>query len=284
MVSPLVSRPALVAGLCLVLLPACAPAPLRPDPHDPFERVNRTTYKVNDVLDRYIATPVAKTYRTVTPQFAQTGVTHFFSNLQEPETIVNDVLQGKPVTMLVQITRFLVNTTIGLGGLLDPASQMGLDSNPQDFGLTLGRWGAPPGPYLVLPILGPSDVRDGLGLVPEEYTDPVHYLPNAYVSWSLRLLRVTDERARLLDEQSILDRTFDRYAFLKNAYLQRRQYLITGTTGAEEPADAGMEEEMKEDDAADAAAKAAPPAVPPAKPAAPVAPPGRYPSEPASPQ
>ena len=165
-------RTLLFAALTLTLLPACAPLPGKPDPRDPWERVNRATYKFNDVLDRAVAKPVAKAYRRVTPQFAQTGVANFFSNLDGPTVIINDGLQGKPKDTLRHLGRFVVNSTLGLGGLLDPASRLGLDAGSADFGQTFGHWGIHPGPYVVLPVLGPSDVRDGIGLVPETSPTP----------------------------------------------------------------------------------------------------------------
>jgi phospholipid-binding lipoprotein MlaA len=237
------------------MLPACAPVPTRPDPKDPWERMNRATYRFNDALDRHVLLPVTRTYVKVTPEFARTGVSNFFSNLEEPTTIVSDTLQVKPGQVVRQFFRFLVNSTIGLGGLLDPATSMGLEPNPQDFGLLFGHWGAGPGPYVVLPLLGPSDVRDGFGRVPAIWTNPIHYLHDDAVSYGILVPELIDARAQLLDEQKLIDRAFDPYTFLKSAYLQRRQYLVTGAGGEEVPADAGMEDELKEDDAVDSSSK-----------------------------
>jgi len=258
--------PVLGAGVVLLALAGCAPVPTKPDPADPWERVNRATFKFNDTLDRHVLLPVTRTYVKVTPQFARTGVTNFFNNLEEVTTILSNTFQAKPLPALRQLGRFVVNSTIGLGGLLDPATQMGLDPGPQDFGLLFGHWGAGPGPYIMLPILGPSDVRDTFGRVPAIWTNPIHYLHDSTVSYGLLVPQVVDARSQLLGEQKLIDQSFDPYTFLKSAYLQRRHYLVTGESGVEEPADAGMEDELKEDDAADAASKGASPGPAPASP------------------
>jgi phospholipid-binding lipoprotein MlaA len=258
-------RPALVAGLGICVLAGCAPVPTKPDPADPWERVNRTTYKFNAALDRNVLLPVTRVYVKVTPAFARSGVSNFFNNLEQPTTILSNLFQAKPLPALRQLGRFVVNSTVGLGGLLDPATEMGLEPNPQDFGLLFGHWGAGPGPYVMLPLLGPSDLRDTFGRVPSIWTNPIHYLHDSTVSYGLLVPQVIDARAGLLGEQSIIDQSFDPYSFLKSAYLQRRRYLVTGENGTDVPADAGMEEELKADDAAEAASKAppAPPAAPP---------------------
>jgi phospholipid-binding lipoprotein MlaA len=160
-------RYARIAFFVVVGLTLCGCASLPPgskrDPRDPWERMNRATYKFNDGLDRAIARPVAKAYVKVTPRFVQTGVSNFFDNVAYPITIVNDLLQGKIKQTCQDTGRLVVNTTIGIGGLFDPASKMGFDKNDEDFGQTLGKWGVHPGPYLVIPFFGFSDVRDGIG-------------------------------------------------------------------------------------------------------------------------
>jgi phospholipid-binding lipoprotein MlaA len=235
---PRYARIAFLALCCLTLF-GCASLPPgeKRDPRDPWERMNRATYKFNDGFDRAIAKPVAKAYVKVTPHVVQTGVSNFVDNLSYPVTIVNDLLQGKIKQTCQDTGRLLVNTTIGIGGLFDPASRMGLDKNDEDFGQTLGKWGVHPGPYLVIPFLGFSDVRDGLGRVPDIYSNPTHYINNSTVSWSLWGLQALDTRARLLNAGDVLNKTFDPYAFSRNAYLQRRQYLVTDgeDSGVEEP-------------------------------------------------
>ena len=218
-----------LAIFCIsVLLFGCAAQPIaKRDPRDPFDRVNRATYRFNDGFDKAIARPVAKTYVTVTPRFVRTGVSNFVDNLTYPVTIVNDLLQAKFIQTCADTGRLLLNSTVGIGGLLDPASDAGLQKNDEDFGQTLGRWGVKPGPYVVLPFLGFSDVRDTVGKIADIYTHPTHYIDNSTVSWSLWGVEVLDTRARLLSADNVVDTAYDPYTFTKNAYLQRRQYLVT---------------------------------------------------------
>jgi phospholipid-binding lipoprotein MlaA len=234
-------RAASVAPLVVTLFSACTPSPAKPDPRDPFERVNRATFAFNEQFDRSFAKPVARAYRQVTPQFAQTGVTNLVANLDVPTTFVNDALQGKLQPAGRHFARFLLNSTLGLGGLLDPASTVGLEDGNEDFGQTFGRWGAGQGAYLMVPLIGPLTVRDGLGRVLEEFTSPPHYASDNKAKWGVRGLHQLDKRARLLDAEGMLDRTFDRYAFVRNAYLRRREYLVRDGAGEDEPADADIE-------------------------------------------
>ncbi len=227
--------------LCLLLF-GCAAAPAKRDPRDPWERMNRTTYKFNDKFDKAIARPVAHTYVRITPQIVRTGVSNFMDNLTYPITIVNGLLQAKFAQAGQDTGRFLLNSTMGIGGLLDPASAAGLDKHAEDFGLTLGHWGLHPGPYLVIPFLGPSDVRDGVGRVGDYFTTPTHYIQNNAASWSLWFVEVLDLRTRLLSTDALIDASFDPYAFTRNAYLARRHYLVTGE--AEEP-------QLEDDDTGD---------------------------------
>ena len=220
--------------LCLLLF-GCAAAPVKRDPRDPWERMNRTTYKFNDGFDKAIARPVARTYQKVTPRFVRTGVSNFIDNLTYPTTIVNDLLQAKFLQTGADTGRFLLNTTVGIGGLLDPAAAAGLNKNDEDFGQTLGKWGVKPGPYLVVPFVGFSDVRDGFGRVTDIFTTPTHYIRNGYISWPLWGVEVLDARYRLLGADAVVDSAFDPYQFTKNAYLQRRQYLVTDGEIDEEP-------------------------------------------------
>ena len=226
---------ALLLGLsCLAILGCASQAPLKRDPRDPWERLNRTTFAVNQKLDRAIAKPVARTYRRVTPHFVQTGVSNFMDNINYPIVIVNDLLQAKFKPALSDTGRFVLNTTAGVAGLFDPASAAGLDKNQEDFGITLGKWGIHPGPYLVLPILGPSDVRDGIGRVADEFVTPQNYISNNGVRYSLDGVYYVDLRARLLDVEGALDNAFDRYAVLRSVYLQHRQYKISGDEQSED--------------------------------------------------
>jgi phospholipid-binding lipoprotein MlaA len=183
----------------------------------------------------------------VAPSFAQTGVSNLMANLDGPTTLVNDALQGKSKQAGRQFARFLLNSTLGLGGLLDPASAAGLEDGDEDFGQTFGRWGSGPGAYLMVPLVGPLTVRDGLGRVLEEFTSPAHYASDNKVKWAVRGTRQLDKRARLLGTEGVLDRTFDRYSFVRNAYLRRRAYLISDGAIEDQPADADLEQELKDE-------------------------------------
>jgi phospholipid-binding lipoprotein MlaA len=218
---------ALLLALCLSLFGCAAQPNAKRDPHDPFERVNRATFHFNEVADRTVAKPVARLYRKVTPRVVRTGVSNFLDNLSYPVTIVNDVLQAKFTAAGRDTARLLINSTVGIAGVFDFASSDGLEKNDEDFGQTLGRWGVKPGPYIVIPLLGPSDVRDGLGRIADVYADPRHYMQNAWLSWGLWGLAVVDLRSRLLDVDKAFGGVYDRYAFIRNAYLQRRQYQVT---------------------------------------------------------
>jgi phospholipid-binding lipoprotein MlaA len=218
----------LITGLLLAgLLPACASLPPgERDGRDRFERTNRAVYRFNDALDRGVAKPVAKAYVKVAPAPVRAGLGNFFRNLTYPTVIINDLLQAKPRAFGYDTLRLVVNTTIGIGGLFDPASKMGLPAGDEDFGQTLGRWGVPAGPYVMLPFLGPSTVRDTVGFVGDLYTDPKTYVQNTYVAIGLTALDLVDTRAELLATEDVLARSFDPYAFIRNAYLQRREYQV----------------------------------------------------------
>ncbi|MGB6604879.1 MAG: VacJ family lipoprotein [Steroidobacteraceae bacterium] len=233
---------ALLGALCLVFLGGCAvQPPAKPDPRDPWERMNRVTYKLNDKFDKGIARPVARTYRQDTPRFVQTGIRNLFDNVDTTITMVNDLLQGQFKPFLNDTVRLVMNTTIGLGGLFDPATHAGLDKNNRDFGQTLGKWGVQPGPYLVLPFLGPSDLRDAVGRVPDAYSSPRAYISNFYWSAGTYLVNVVDERARLLDYDKLLDSAYDPYGFMRNAYLQNRAFKVYG---GRSPSEEQQEDEL----------------------------------------
>ncbi len=221
------ARLPLLAAACLILF-GCASIPENQrDPRDPWERVNRVTFKVNDRLDRAIAKPLATAYRTVTPRPVRTGVSNFLDNIAYPVTIANDLFQLKFKQFGQDLGRLVMNTTVGIAGIFDPASRVGLQKNQQDLGQTFGHYGAHPGPYLVIPVLGPSDVRDALGRVGDIWLDPRHYIHNNYITYSLWGLELIDIRSRLLDADKAFESVYDRYAFLRNAYLRRRAFLIS---------------------------------------------------------
>jgi phospholipid-binding lipoprotein MlaA len=218
-----------------VIMAGCASAPTKePYPGDPFERVNRVTYRFNNALDRAVLRPTAKAYRAVAPQFVETGVSNFFDNLSSPTVLLNDLLQGKFRAALHDTGRFLLNTTVGLGGLFDPASAAGLEKNDEDFGQTLGKWGLNSGPYLILPFLGPSTVRDGFGNLVDQFSDPTIYIEEDKVRWPLKAVGIIDARARLLSVDGTLQEAYDPYAFLRAAFLQRREYQVTDGAVSEE--------------------------------------------------
>lgn len=226
----------LLALACVAFLSGCATAPTaKRDPRDPFERVNRGTYAFNSAVDRGVLRPVAKAYHKVTPNFIETGVSNFFDNLETPRTIINNLLQGKFKDSLSDTGRLLLNTTLGLGGLLDPATDAGLAKHDEDFGQTFGKWGIKPGPYIVIPFLGPSDLRDGIGRVPDTYTNPAAYIEEDKVRYGLYGLSAIDTRTQLLSLDDALKQAYDPYSFMRNAYLQRRQYLVTDGQAADDP-------------------------------------------------
>src|SRR6185436_5004670 len=181
------------------------------DPRDPWEGFNRASYKFNDTLDRAIAKPVAKGYKKVTPRVVRTGVSNFFSNLGTLTTIANDVLQGKMKQAGHDSGRFLLNSTLGLAGLFDPASAAGMEHNDEDFGQTLGKWGVKSGPYLMLPILGPSTVRDTFERLPDRLTDPVTYLEDDSTRYIIDGVGFLDLRAGLLDLDAQIEKSYDKY-------------------------------------------------------------------------
>jgi len=249
-----------VLGLALAAaLSGCVtlPANHSPPPQDPWESWNRGVYRINDKVDRAVVKPVARTYVRAVLAPARTGVSNFFANLHTTTVMVNDALQGKFGAAANDLARFVVNTTVGVGGLLDPASQMGLDKNDEDFGQTLGHWGVPPGPFVEIPVLGPSDARDGSGRVVDIFTGPTHYIDNNWVSYGLYGVSALDQRANLLSLDETLQKVFDPYAFVRDAYLQRRAYLVS---------DGKATDEVLVDPGADDADTAPPPAPPPATP------------------
>ena len=231
--NPIPSSLRLPAALLCLLLSGCATTASSPSDADPWERVNRSTYAFNDAIDRAVLKPVAKGYRRYVPQWMRTGVTNFLSNLAYPTVIVNNVLQLKLMDAVSDTTRLVLNTTFGLGGLFDPASKAGLPRNDEDFGQTLGYWGMPSGPYVVIPFLGPSTLRDAPSLYVDYLTDARHYLganPPA---------------------EAMIQDAFDPYAVTRNAYLDRREYQVRD--GDVEPEDLEFEDWPEEEDAGEPA-------------------------------
>jgi phospholipid-binding lipoprotein MlaA len=197
------------------------------DSRDPFEGWNRGVYRVNDKLDQYVARPVATGYRKVVPGEIRDRVRNFFGNIGDVFIGVNNFLQGKFEDGFNDWVRVGFNTSFGLLGIHDIATDMGYEKHDEDFGQTFGRWGAGPGPYLVLPVLGSSDVRDGIGSGIGMYTDPLGEVRGYHAQYSLWGLRLVQTRADLLDASRILEQAaLDRYVFQRDAYLQRRRSLV----------------------------------------------------------
>ena len=214
---------ALVASALVGLTGATAQAQVS----DPLEPVNRVIFSFNDKVDTYVLRPVAQTYVNVVPQLVRTGVSNVFGNVGDMFSAVNSLLQGKREKLGNDLGRVLVNSTFGLGGIFDVAGYADVEKGNEDFGQTFGYWGIPAGPYLVIPFLGPSNVRDATGLVIQSYMDPVNQVTpnsNRYELWGLRVI---DARAGLLGtEDLVAGAALDRYTFIRSAYSQRRRSLI----------------------------------------------------------
>ena len=216
------------AGVLATMLTACASSgPSRPaSAGDPLQPVNRGIYKFNDVADTYVLRPVAKGYEWLLPSFMRTGINNFFENLGTPVDVVNNLLQGKVRAGLSDAARMALNTTAGLGGILDPATDAGLAKHDEDFGQTLGVWGLPEGPYLVIPFFGPRTVLSGAGQLVDLTYHPQLQISPAGLRSKINVLWIVHQRSRLLGIDKELDRAFDEYAFVRDAYLQNRLYLL----------------------------------------------------------
>jgi len=212
-----------------VLNTGCASLNGPSDPNDPLEPYNRAVYKFNEKFDRHVGKPVAEFYTDILPAPVNKGITNFFSNIHDVMVLANDLLQLKVEQTAQDAARIFFNTTIGLLGFIDVATHLDLPKHQEDFGQTLGRWGVPPGPYFVLPIFGPSTIRDSIGLG----VDYVAFYPifnridNTTVEWSLFLLDLIDQRADLLGASNLLEQAaLDPYVFTREAYLQRRLNFV----------------------------------------------------------
>jgi len=218
---------AIASLLALTLLSACATQTNK----DPLEGMNRGIYKFNDVADKALIKPVATVYKTITPSPIRTGFNNFFSNLGSITTVLNDLFQFKFTNAFTDAGRFVINSTFGIAGFIDVAGMDNIEKHKEDFGQTLGYWGVGSGPYLVLPILGPSSVRDTTGLLFDTATsDPITYTHNigeVRLHNQLRLAQLIDKRTELLTATDLIDEaSLDPYAFMRDAYLQRRASLV----------------------------------------------------------
>jgi phospholipid-binding lipoprotein MlaA len=222
--------------LTVVFLAGCASGP-KADPRDPLEPLNRGIYQFNDAVDTAVIAPVATAYRNVTPSLVRRGIGNFFGNLQDAWSFVNNALQFKGQAAGESLTRFGVNTFIGMGGIFDVASEMGIERHTKDFGHTLGYWGVGPGPYVVLPLFGPSTLRDTMALPVDMQGDIASNIGHVPTRNVVTTVRLVDKRARLLDATAMLDEiALDKYTFTRDAYLQRRRSAVYDGNPPEEEA------------------------------------------------
>ncbi len=217
------------------LLSACATTQHQTEVNDPLEGYNRVMHAFNDTVDENVLKPVSQGYDTIMPTPIRHGVNNFFNNLNDITVIINDILQFKFTQAFEDTSRFAINSTVGLIGFIDVATDLGYKKNDEDFGQTLGAWGTGTGPYLVLPFLGPSNTRDTLGLVGDYFSDPVTYVTGPDARNPLIAVRVIDDRADLLKAEKVLDEAaIDEYSYIRDAYLQRRQSLVHDGNAPEE--------------------------------------------------
>ncbi len=213
---------------------------------DPWERMNRGTFAFNEAADRWVIEPVAKGWDFVLPELAQTGIANFFENLRMPVFVVNNLLQLEVEQATLEVFRFVLNSTLGLAGFIDAASQAGWPHYPEHFGLTLGHWGVPSGPYLVLPIFGPSTIRGTVGMVADSATGAYSYFVPIYVPIAARATDMLNQRAIYLEEiAQSREEAFDFYVFVRNAYLQNRRHRLLGIV---DETDSGESVPTSEDD------------------------------------
>lgn len=227
------------------------PAPgTRSDVYDPWENYNRWMFSFNMAIDRSVLRPVASGYRNAVPAPARTGVSNFLDNLESPLSMFSNLLQGNPGRAGSDLARFTLNLTLGLGGVLDPASSLGLKQGDEDLGQALGKWGVGAGPYLVLPFMPARSLRDWTGELGDSLFEPSHYVEDDLERVTLQALDLTEERYRLLDLDDALNAAYDQYAFVRDATLQRREYKVRdGVTAPidydefyEDPLDEGLDE------------------------------------------
>lgn len=248
----MIHRPIALAA-ALLLLSGCATN----NPKDPLEPVNRAVFTFNDKVDQVALKPAATAYKKVTPSFVQTGVSNFFGNLGDIWSSANNLMQGKGEAGMSDFARVMINTSFGIGGLFDIASEAGIRKHREDFGQTLGYWGVPSGPYVMLPLLGPSTVRDTAALPVDIAADPWVYVTPTNLRNIGSATRIVDERAALLDASNLMEEAaLDRYEFIRDGYLQRRQGQVFDGQGSRQ--EAQEEARLNAEDARKAAETAAP--------------------------
>lgn len=227
----------LLSVTCLFVGCASIPAGVEPSPRDPWEPFNRSVFEFNEGLDKYLLKPVVAAYRFILPEIVREGIYNFFSNYSDIYTALQNLLQGKPDYAFNDLMRVAVNTIFGLGGLMDVATPGGLEKHKEDWGQTFGVWGVPSGPYVVLPFFGPSTVRDTFGTAADLETDYLFkYIPDVGLRNSITGLRVINARNTYYEAGDLLDgAALDKYSFIRDAYLQRREYQINEGRNDEEP-------------------------------------------------
>lgn len=215
--------------LSALITAGCASAPGRTVNEERFEGFNRGVYKFNDTLDRAALKPIAKGYRKITPNFIRTGIGNVLGNLEYPGTFINQFLQGKWLLGFKDTGRFLLNTTLGVAGVFDVATPIGLEKNDEDFGQTLAVWGVPSGPFLNLPLFGPSSVRDAPAKAVDWFTNPLNYADDELpweAEWAQRVVHAVHSRSELLPLDETLQRAYDPYVFIRDAWVQQREFNI----------------------------------------------------------
>ncbi len=224
-------RNTILAATTIIAMSGCATVQT-PTKGDPFESFNRTMFKFNDTVDTYALQPVAKGYQWVVPQPVRTGVTNFFSNIGDVYVAANNLMQLNIADGVGDIMRVMINSVFGVGGLFDVATVAKLPKHTADFGLTMGHYGVPSGPYVVLPVFGPSTVRDTAGLAGDYAGNPLTYVSPGALRWGLTGVDLINTRATLLGTSDVLNAAaLDKYSFVRDAYLQRRQSLISASGG-----------------------------------------------------
>jgi phospholipid-binding lipoprotein MlaA len=215
-----------VISAALLFITGCTMAPIS-DPHDPLEPINRQFFKFNMAMDQAVLRPLAVVYDKVIPAPVDHGITNFLNNLDDITTTGDDLLQANIPLALSDATRFVINSTLGIAGIFDPATRIGLVRHRQDFGLTLARWGYTNSMYFVIPFFGPSTIRDAVGLPVDYYLLSIYpYIPNIYARYGLSGLYYVNHRAAWLSADKLLYDAFDPYAFVRSAYLQRRAHQM----------------------------------------------------------
>ena len=246
------TRRSAARALVLTALVCAAPAAQAQEESDPWEGFNRSIFAFNEWLDRNVLIPVAKGWDFVAPEPVQTGIDNIFQNSGMSVVLANDILQLKPMNALEDVARVLVNTTVGIAGIFDVATKIGIPENDEDFGQTLGYWGVPKGPYLVLPIFGPSNPRDTLGLIVDTGSQPWTYFVEIYISVPVSVFEFVNLRAIYLEDvEERREAALDYYDFQRNAYIQSRDLAVDDLEAPEEETEEDLyyfddEEELEE--------------------------------------